>query len=234
MRRQVSDVMTKTVAVVSADTPFKEIARRLAEHRVAALPVVDALNRAIGIVSEADLLLKEEHLPPEERRRLSRRRTRDELERAEGMTAREVMSSPAATIDPGAALGEAARAMHTGGFRSMPVVDADGVVVGIVSRRDLLQVFLRPDEDIRREIAGELMQDRMWIDPDRASATVTQGVVTLRGQVERVSTIPILVRMVYGVEGVVHVVNHLSASFDDTHVRPAAAAPWGVVPTGAR
>jgi CBS domain-containing protein len=226
--------MTTTVAVVSADTPFKEIAKRLAEHRVAALPVVDAQYRAIGMVSEADLLLKEEHPQPEYPHRLSSRRMRHELERAEGVTAKGVMSSPAVTVAPDATLAEAARAMHAGGFRSMPVVDADGVVVGIVARRDLLQVFLRPDEDIRREIAGDVMVERMWIDPDRATASVKNGVVTLRGQLERASTIPILVRMVYGVEGVVYVVNLLSAAFDDSHVRSASAAPWGVVPHGAR
>jgi osmotically-inducible protein OsmY len=63
---------------------------------------------------------------------------------------------------------------------------------------------------------------------------VEQGVVTLRGQVERASTIPILVRMVYGVEGVVDVVNRLSAEVDDTRMRPVTMTPWGVVPHGAR
>ncbi|HXJ64066.1 MAG TPA: CBS domain-containing protein [Actinomycetota bacterium] len=234
MRRRVSDVMTRTVAVVSADTPFKEIARRLSEHRVAALPVVDGENRAIGIVSEADLLLKEEHPQPEEHPRRPSRRTRRELERAEGVTAREVMTSPVATVRPDSELAEAARAMHAGGFRSMPVVDAEGMVVGIVARRDLLRVFLRADEDIRNEIVHEVVQARMWIDPNRVSVSVNQGVVTLRGQLERASNIPILVHLAYGVEGVVRVVEHLSSEFDDANLRPAATAPWGIVPMGAR
>jgi CBS-domain-containing membrane protein len=232
MRRTVKDVMTRTVAVVTADTPFKEIAQRLAEHRVAALPVVDARDRAIGIVSEADLLLKAEHPEERERRRLVSRRARHELERAAGLTAHDVMSSPPVTIGPEAPLGEAARVMHEGGFRSMPVVDGNGRVVGIVSRRDLLQAFLRPDDEIRREIAGEILEQGLWVDPGSVTVGVERGVVTLEGQVERTSMIPIIDRMVHGVEGVVHVTDRLSAEFDDSMIHSSFAAPWGVLPRG--
>jgi CBS domain-containing protein len=234
MRRRVSDVMTRTVAVVAADTPFKEIARRLSEHRVAALPVVDARDRAIGIVSEADLLLKEERPMPEQAPRFIGRRRRAELGRAGGASAKEIMTSPVTTIGPDATLAEAARVMHGGGFRSMPVVDEDGRVVGIVSRRDLLLAFLRPDDDIRREIEQDVLNEPLVVEAGRVTVSVVDGVVTLEGRLERSSTIAIVVRMVDGVEGVVKVVNRLTSEFDDSYLRPVVMSPWGVVPTGAR
>jgi CBS domain-containing protein len=234
MRRRVSDVMTRTVAVVAADTPFKEIVRRLTEHRVAALPVIDARDRAIGIVSEADLLLKEEHPLPGHVSRLTSRRGRAELGRAEGAVAKEVMTSPVTTVGPDATIGEAARVMHRGGFRSMPVVDADGRIVGIVSRRDLLQGFLRSDEEIRNEIENDVLYHQLLVERGRVSVSVDEGVVRLSGRVERSSTIPIAVRLAYSVEGVVNVQNRLTFDFDDEHSSPDFPTPWGIVPTGAR
>jgi CBS-domain-containing membrane protein len=221
--------MTGTVAVVTADTPFKVVARRLAEHRVAALPVVDARDRAIGIVSEADLLVKEEHLEHDR----SRRRDPDRA-KAAGTTAGEIMSTPVVTVGPETTLGDAARLMHLHGFRSMPVVDLDGRVVGIVARRDLLKAFLRPDADIHDEIVEEIVRDAMWLEPDTVRVTVDQGVVVLDGQLERASLVPVLVRLAEGVDGVVRVESHLSFDFDDIGIRPVAAAPWGVVPYGTR
>lgn len=229
MRRVVQDVMTRTVAVVTADTPFKVVARRLAEHRVAALPVVDARDRAIGIVSEADLLLKEEFLEHGHSRRSD-----TDVAKTAGSTAGEVMSTPVVTIEPDAPLADAARLMHVHGFRSMPVVDADGRVIGIVARRDLLKAFLRPDADIRDEIVEEIVRDALWLEPDTLRVTVEQGVVTLEGQMERASLIPVFVRLAEGVDGVVRVEARLSFDFDDSQIRPVAAAPWGVVPYGSR
>lgn len=229
MRRVVQDVMTRTVAVVTADTPFKVVARRLAEHRVAALPVVDARDRAIGIVSEADLLVKEEHLTADRSHRHDPDRAK-----AAGTTAGEIMSTPVVTIGPGAPLADAARLMHVHGFRSMPVVDPDGRVIGIVARRDLLKAFLRPDADIRDEILEEIVRDALWLEPDTVRVTVEQGVVTLEGQMERASLIPVFIRLAEGVDGVVRVDARLSFDFDDTAIRPVAAAPWGVVPYASR
>ncbi len=234
MRRVVKDVMSKTVAVVTADTPFKEIARRLAEHRVAALPVVDARDRVVGIVSEADLLLKEEHPEPEPHRLLERRRRAAERDKAAGVKGRDVMSSPAVTIGPDAPLADAARRMHEGGFRSLPVVDETGRVLGIVARRDLLRAFLRPDREIQEEIEDEIVRDQLWIDPEAVTVSVADGVVELRGRVDRASMASMLVRMVYGVEGVVRVVDGLSSEFDDIDARPYFPAPWGLISYGAR
>jgi len=233
VKRKVKDVMTTTVVVVAQDTPFKEIARRLAEHRVAALPVVDARDRAVGIVSEADLLVKEELADPP-RRRFRRERRGTDRRKAEGTLAREVMSSPAVTIGPEAPLADAARLMHRRGFRSLPVVDEDGRVIGIVARRDLLQAFLRPDADIRREVEEEILHRSLWLPEGSVRVEVTEGVVSLNGTVDRATVVPILVRMVEGTDGVVRVHHRLSFEFDDAEVRPYVPVPWGVVPQGRR
>jgi CBS-domain-containing membrane protein len=144
------------------------------------------------------------------------------------------MTAPVITVGPDATIGEAARVMHAGGFRSVPVVADDGRVLGIVSRRDLLQGFLRPDVEIRREIVDNVFGERLLTEPGTVSVAVHEGVVKLTGRVDRSSSIPIAVRMVYGVEGVVKVVNRLTADFDDSKLRPDFLTPWGVVPTGAR
>jgi CBS domain-containing protein len=124
--------------------------------------------------------------------------------------------------------------MHRRRFRSLPVVDRDGRVIGIVSRRDLLQAFLRPDGDIRDEIKDEILHDRLWIEDGAVGVEVAEGVVTLTGTVDRASVVPILVRMVEGVDGVVRVHHRLGFEFDDTEVRPSVPTPWGVVPSGSR
>ena len=231
MKRRVRDVMTKTVVVVGRDVTFKEIAERLAEHRVAALPVVDAEGRAVGIVSEADLLVKEQHPDPIQPRFIEGPRRALLRRKAAGTTAAELMSTPVVTVPSDAPLAEAARRMHDGGFRSLPVVDRSGVVIGIVSRRDLLRAFLRPDRDIQEEIEDEVVRDAMWIEPDSVVVRVRGGVVTLHGRLERSSLIPILVGLVQGVDGVVDVVSRLTAEFDDSRVRPYTV-PWPSVTYG--
>jgi len=234
VKRRVKDVMTTTVAVVTTETPFKEIVHRLAEHRVAALPVIDAREHVVGVVSEADLLLKEEHPEPRPGPLFESRRRSTERRKASGALAGQLMTAPAVTVGPDAPLAEVARLMHEHGYRSLPVVDSDGRVVGIVARRDLLKAFLRPDREIQEEIEDHVVLEALWIDPASITVSVEQGVVTLSGLLERASLIPALVRMTYGVEGVVQVVSHMTADFDDTDVRPYVPAPWGVLPYGAR
>jgi CBS domain-containing protein len=141
--RRVRDVMTAEVVVVRDRTPFKEIVGLMRQHNVSALPVVDATDELVGIVSEADLLLKEEHVAEgESHRRFQSRRRRIDRAKAGGVIARELMSSSVETIDPEAPLARAARLLHERRVKRLPVVDANGKLVGIVSRADLLKVFL--------------------------------------------------------------------------------------------
>ena len=219
MGRRVRDVMTPEVVTVGEQASFKEIAATMAEHRVSALPVLDAEGRVAGIVSEADLLLKEEFPEgPAGRRLFQSRRQRMERAKAAGATAAELMTAPTVTIGPDATVTEAARLLHRHGIKRLPVVDPAGPLLGIVSRADLLKVFLRADADIAAEVRQQVLTRAMWINPDTVAVEVRGGVVTLTGQLERRSLIPITVNLVRGLDGVLDVVDRLSFELDDSRI----------------
>jgi CBS domain-containing protein len=217
MRRRVREVMTTEVATVGEGAPFKQIVRVLAKHRVSALPVLDADGRVVGVVSEADLLHKEEFpaAPPARGRRAPRRPPAARA-KAAAATAGELMTAPAVTVGAEATVAEAARLLERHGIKRLPVVDDAGRLVGIASRADLLRVFLRADEDIRREVLEDVLLHTMWVDPDEFTVEVRDGVVTLAGPLDFRSLIPIAVRLVHGVDGVVDVVDRLWSEVDDT------------------
>jgi CBS domain-containing protein len=219
--------MTSHVVTVSPSTPFKEVVHLLRSHRVAAVPVVDERGRVQGVVSEADLLLKQEYPRDHELGLAERLRHRAEATRSRGTIAKDFMSSPAITIGPDATVLEAAKLLHARRVKRLPVVDESGVLVGIVSRADLLEVFLRPDEEIRTEITQDLIGRRMLMDPSRFQVNVDDGVVTLQGRCELRSMVPILTKLVYGIEGVVHVDERLDWDVDNMQPRPLELAPLG-------
>jgi CBS-domain-containing membrane protein len=208
--------MTQDVVTVDERASFKEVAKLLTEHRVSALPVLDGEGRVVGIVSEADLLLKEEFPEgPPEARLLQGRRRRETRAKVAGDTVAEVMTSPAVTIGPDASVPEAARLLHRHGVKRLPVVDPAGPLLGIVSRGDLLKVFLRSDADIAREVRQQVLVRSMWMEPDIVRVEVRDGVVTLTGRLERSSLIPILVGFVRGLDGVVDVIDQLTFELED-------------------
>ena len=223
----VRDVMTTEVVAVEPLTPFKEIATRLARHRISAVPVLDADGRVLGVVTEADLLLKQEHPDPGANVPLvwSKRRRR-EREKADAAVAGKLMTAPATTVPPTATVAEAARRLHAAGVKRLPVVDETGRLVGIVSRADLLTVFTRPDQAIRSEIMDDVIVAGFMMAPSRFFIHVDDGVVVLQGKVERRSLIPPLVRAVHGVEGVVRVEDRLTFDLDDCDAGTAMAYPW--------
>jgi len=207
--RTVEDVMTTTVVTADRLTPYKEIARLLAETRVSSLPVLADGWQVIGVVSETDLLAAQDSLA--QGRRVADRRIRTRPSRAAMLTAGELMTAPPVTIRPDATVAAATRVMTTRHVTSVSVTGADHQLIGIVSRRDLLSVFLRPDADILREV-------RHLIDeaPSRAPAdvivTVRHGVVTLSGTVRSGTAhdrdlIAAAIRLIWAVDGVVNVVN---------------------------
>lgn len=219
MGRRVRDVMTQEVVTVNEHASFKDVAMLIAERRVSAVPVLDREGRVLGVVSEADLVLKEEYPegPPEGRMFQGRRRRRAQA-KAAGNTAAELMTAPAVTIGPDASVAEAARLLHRHGIKRLPVVDPAGPLLGIVSRADLLKVFLRSDADIAREIRQQVLMRAMWMNPGTVAIDVCDGVVTLTGQLERRSLIPITVSLVRGLDGVVDVVDRLTFELDDTPI----------------
>ena len=225
MNRMVSDVMVTPVVSVQAATSFKQTVQLLQEHRVSALPVVDRDGRLLGIVSETDLALKEEHLPSEPIPFFEGGRHRAQRVKARGTTAADFMSTPVATVAPGASLNAAARLLHQRGVRHLPVVDHDGRLIGIITRRDLLRVFLRPDGDIHHEITAGVLRATFNLPGDAVQVEVRDGVVTLTGLVPWRTSAREIVDRVSGMDGVVDVVDRLSWSHDDT-VR-VATMPWG-------
>jgi CBS-domain-containing membrane protein len=219
MGRHVRDVMTQEVVTVDEHASFKEIATLIGERRVSAVPVLDREGRVLGIVSEADLVLKEEFPEgPAGGRLFQGRRQREDRAKAAGDTAAELMTAPAVTVGPDASVAEAARLLHRHGIKRLPVVDPAGPLLGIVSRADLLKVFLRSDADIAREVRQEVLLRAMWMDPDTVVVEVRDGVVTLTGQLERRSLVPITVSLVRGLDGVVDVVDWLTFELDDTPI----------------
>lgn len=196
----VSDVMTHTVVAIGSEAPFKQIVELLGQWKVSAVPVLAGEGRVVGMVSEADLLAKEEfrgsaHGPGEG----------DSAHRAKAgaVTAGELMSSPAVTVHADAPLAETARIMARRHVKRLPVVDGVGLLQGIVSRGDLLKVFLRPDE----EIAGEIRNSVLGRLQSTGSLTVevTDGVVTLGGSLPDRTLVPVAARALRAVEGVVDV-----------------------------
>ena len=225
MKRTVSDVMTRTVVVVHVSTPFKDVVRRMHDFRVSAVPVVDD-ERLVGIVSEADLILKEDPELEDAAHLFEGRHRRHDRAKAAGLFARELMTTPVFTVGPDASLGEAARLMHRRGVKRLPVVARDGRVLGICSRADLLKVFLRADVEIEREVREDVVRRTLWIDPDTVTVSVHDGVVRLEGQLERRSLITVVQGLVAAVEGVVGIEDHLSHVVDDTVAASDVPMPW--------
>ena len=227
MHSLVKDLMTTPVVTVGPETPFKEIVARLAERRVSAVPVVDDAGLVLGVVSEADLLLKEEYPDPDADVPLFwTKRRRAEHDKAAATVARDLMTVAVVSIAPDATVAEAARRMHTAQVKRLPVLGEGGRLVGIVSRADLLKVFNRPDQAIRREILDEVIVGEFMTDPDRFFIQVHEGVVVLEGRVEQRSLLPWLVRAVRGVEGVVRVEDRLAYDVDDRDAGRVMTSPW--------
>lgn len=228
--RLVLNVMTPAakVIVVRADTPFKEVARRLTDRGISAVPVVDEHTHVIGVVSEADLLYKESRLEARKASVFGGRQEVRAQHKADAVVAGELMTSPAVTVGPGDDVVRAARLMEEHKLKRLPVVDEDSRLVGIISRHDLLRLFTRPDAEIRSEILQDVLLRTLWIDPREVEVSVTDGVVRLRGTVEGRSIAELIGRVVRGTDGVVDVVNEIGYVRDDSGDKPAPSALHGV------
>jgi len=210
MAARVRDVMTTQVVAVLQNTTFKQIVALLSEHRVSAFPVLDEEDRVIGVVSEADLLSKEALVAA-----LGAQVARlggvdgspyhDEFAKAAAVTAADLMTKPAVVVTPYEPVTSAARLMYHARVKRLPVVGARGQLVGIVSRADVLSVYSRPDEEIRREITGNVILNGYLADPDRFTVTVYSGIVTIEGRPETRQRGRDIIAEAWHVEGVVSV-----------------------------
>jgi CBS domain-containing protein len=210
--RRVSDVMTTSVVTVDRITPYQEIDRLLTEHRISGMPVLKMGREVAGVVTEADLLAAEDET--NRRARIASSLGRRRLLRKQphvSLTAGTLMTAPAITIGPDATIPAAARLMNTHHIRRLPVVDKDGKLIGIVSRRDLLSVFLRPDADIIHDVR-QVLDEIPVADPKDVIVAVRHGVVSLTGTVRADShrdLIELALRLIWDIDGVVDVVNSL-------------------------
>lgn len=219
----VRDVMTRDVVSVTADTPFKEIVDTLATCRVSAVPVVDADHKVLGVVSESDLLAKVvAGGDPRVRVGVGHSEKTATRRKSHAETAHELMHAPAVTVHPDASVVHAARLAAIEHVRRLPVVDASGVLAGIVTRSDLLRVFHRDDRDLREHLE-RVFADQFCIDTSAVDISVHDGVVTLTGQLERRGLIAPLLDAVRTTAGVVGVHDNLSYRLDDTF----ASVPQG-------
>lgn len=211
MKVTVKDVMSTHVIAARKGASFKEMAAKLREHRVSAFPVIDDEDRVVGVVSEADLLTKtaldggQAGMPGMISGILARR----ERERAAGLTAADLMTSPPITVRPDDSVEHAAQLMYTRRVKRLPVVDEADRLVGILSRTDVLAVYSRTDEEIRKEVCQVLI-DEFRSDPDGFTVTVQDGIVTLEGGPESASLGHDLVGTVRHIQGVVAVRDRLS------------------------
>lgn len=216
----VESVMTRTVVTARPSTTFKELVALMTEHRVSGLPVVDMMGKPVGVVSEADTLVKQEHLRSRETKPWFGRERQARWRKATGREAADLMTAPPVTIGADATVTAAARLLAEKNIRRLCVVDGEGTLVGVVSRRDVIGMFLRDDEVIRADIEEHVFKKGMWLFPGTLTVTVAGGVATLGGSVERRTTAQIAGQLTRAVPGVVDVRNELSYELDDTVTSP--------------
>jgi CBS domain-containing protein len=202
---KVSDLMTKDVVTVTSATSLRDAAELLVEKRISGMPVVDEENAVIGVLSEADILVKAGGSSPRNRLLgwLFEPDFGDE-DKIRAETVGEAMSAPALTISSHRPVHEAARLMVGEGVNRLPVVE-DGKLVGILTRADVVRAFSRSDAEIAEEIQSDILRRTFWLEPGSVSVTVVDGTVTLQGEVETVADEDVLPALVARVPGVVAV-----------------------------
>lgn len=219
---KVRDLMTAGVVTVGPTTPIKDVARSLVEHRISGVPVVDDDGRVIGVVSEGDLIVKEQGTDSVERRPLARifgdsPATRAQLAKAVALTAGDAMTAPAITVAAEAPIAEAAALMTRSRINRLPVVDGD-TLVGLVSRADIVRAFVRTDEELAEAIRDDVLFRTLWLDPGSFDVAVTDGKARIGGQVERRSEADMIERISAMVPGVTGVETDLTWKLDDRQI----------------
>ncbi|MFJ5546169.1 CBS domain-containing protein [Streptomyces sp. NPDC093225] len=251
-RVKVADLMTDEVVSVAPETPFKDVAKVLAQHDITGVPVLDEEDRVLGIVSQTDLLARVAaaavptgvrwpdgsgpQWPDGSGPRSPDGSGPEDPAAGQGpaepspRTARDLMSAPAVTVHADEPAADAARLMTRRGVERLPVVDVEDRLVGIVTRRDLLRLFLRPDAEIRHRVEHDVLSGVLGAPADAVEVHVVDGIVTLTGRLDRTSQLPVLRHLVEQVDGVVAVASRVTARTDDAPTLPTVpsrhAMPW--------
>ena len=204
---KIRQLMSRDVVTVTTGTTLKEVARVLTRHDISGVPVVDADGAVVGIVSEADVLMKERGPQGRPTGRFAWFGDGRDLAadaKVDARTAGEAMTSPALTIGPERPASAAARLMVERRINRLPVVK-DGRLVGIVTRADLVRAFTRPDDELAREIRADVVERALWLSRDQVDVTVVDGEVALAGSVETRVDAEVLELLTARVPGVVAV-----------------------------
>lgn len=212
----VAAVMTSPVITARPDLPYKNVVALLAGKDISAVPVVDERGHALGVVSEADALAKQEFHGGADPTPWWAVRRRARWRKAAGVTAADLMTKPVVTIAADEPVTAAARKLAEKRIRRLFVIDADGVVTGVVSRHDVLGMFLRSDTDIRTDVEENVLRRGMWVIPGTVTVQVADGVVTVDGVLEHRSAVQVAEQLIHTVAGVVGVHNNLRYTVDDT------------------
>jgi CBS domain-containing protein len=192
----VEELMSRDVITVQPETPLKEVAELLCEHRISGVPVVSG-HRLVGILSQTDIVAKERgRLAPKRFRR------KDDAKRT-ALTAGDAMSEPPVVTEPWRSASSAAALMLERGVNRLPVVDG-GSLVGIVTGTDLVRAFARGDQEIEREVR-DLLTRSFWVDVSNVTVTVETGHVTVEGEVDTEAVADILPSAIERIPGVVSV-----------------------------
>ena len=211
----VRDVMTVDPVTVTPATPLKDVAEILIRGRIGVVPVLTPQGRVAGVVAEGDLLRKERLQRDPDGRHSAYLPFRIRRDIATAETAGELMDRYPATAPADTSVAEAARLMDRHQSRFLLVTGEDGKLVGVVSVRDLLRVFLRPDEDIKAEVVNDVLPHYLGTSPVLVQVDVTDGVVRLTGELERKSMLAIVLPAVRAVDGVIDVKGQPGYAIDD-------------------
>ena len=213
LHSRVRDVMTTEVVTVGRITPFKEIAELLVKHRISGVPVLELGRRVTGVVTEGDLITARDKRAGSRRYWTGMLRYDTDRARYLRLTAQQLMTSPAVTTHPDASIAAAARTMSLQHVKRLPVTDPDGKLVGLVSRRDLLNVFCVPDAEIARQMR-ELLAEALPGDSAAIKAAAHGGIVTLTGQTDNAAvrdSVARAIELAWDIDGVVDIINHVTS-----------------------
>jgi CBS domain-containing protein len=221
------DVMVRDVVTVAPDTKVAEAVALLVKHDISALPVVDANGNLVGILSEADLLQREElgaehHHPWWMETLMPASKLAEEFSKAHGKTVTEVMSTDVISAREDTPVSEIAALLERHRIKRVPIV-SDGKVVGIVSRSNLIQALAssKPasepksatDRSIRLELLERLGEQQRWTDFGSRNIIVQDGVVHLWGLISSESERKALTALAQGIPGVSEVEDEMIPAY---------------------